>query len=292
MKKTVSGIIIFLLIVSFFPYKAFSQKELLIGLIPEENIFNQMDKYRPLAAYISSRLGMNVRLTILSRYGDIIDRFTTRRMDGAFFSAMTGVLAVEKLGVEPVVRPVKLDGTTSIRSYIFVRKDSGIKTVSDMKDKKMAFVDRATVSYLFAIAFFREKRVMNIDHYFKEYYFTGSHDSAIYSVLDNRADIGAAESKVYKRMIEKDPSIKDELYIIAESGDFPDTTLCLRKDLPAEIKTRIKTILLTMDRDAEGKEVLRKFEASKFIEADKKDFLDFFDLANKAGVNIKNYIYK
>ena len=93
-------------------------------------------------------------------------------------------------------------------------------------------------------------------------------------------------------MIEKDPSIKDELYIIAESGDFPDTTLCLRKDLPAEIKTRIKTILLTMDRDAEGKEVLKKFEASKFIEADKKDFLDFFDLAKKAGINIKNYIYK
>ena len=292
MKKTVSGIIIFLLIFSFLPYKAFSQEELLIGLIPEENIFNQMDKYRPLAAYLSSRLGMNVRLTILSRYGDIIDRFTTRKMDGAFFSAMTGALAVEKLGVEPVARPVNLDGTTSIKSYIFVRKDSGIKTVPDMKDKRMAFVDRATVSYLFAIAFLREKRVINIDNYFKEYYFTGSHDSAIYSVLDNRADIGAAESKVYKRMIGKDPSIKDELNILAESGDFPDTTLCLRKGLPAEIKTRIKTILLTMDRDAEGEELLRKFEASKFIEADKKDFLNFFDLANKAGINIKNYIYK
>jgi phosphonate transport system substrate-binding protein len=292
MKKKVSGIIIFLLIISFLPCKASSEKELLIGLIPEENIFNQMDKYRPLAAYVSSRLGMNVRLTILSRYGDIIDRFTTRKMDGAFFSAMTGVLAVEKLGVEPVARPVNLDGMTSIKSYIFVRKDSGINTVPDMKDKKMAFVDRATVSYLFAVAFLREKRVMNIDHYLKEYYFTGSHDSAIYSVLDNRADIGAAESKVYKRMIKKDPSIKDELNILAESGDFPDTTLCLRKDLPAEIKTRIKTILLTMDRDAEGKEVLKKFEALKFIEADKKDFLDFFDLAKKAGINIKNYIYK
>lgn len=292
MKKTVSGIIILLLIISFLPCKASSREELLIGLIPEENIFNQMDKYRPLAAYLSSRLGMNVRLTILSRYGDIIDRFTTRKMDGAFFSAMTGVLAVEKLGVEPVVRPVNLDGTTSIKSYIFVRKDSGIKAVPDMKDKRMAFVDRATVSYLFAVAFFREKRVMNIDNYFKEYYFTGSHDSAVYSVLDNRADIGAAESKVYKRMIKKDPSIQEELNILAESGDFPDTTLCLSKDLPPEIKTRIKSILLTMDRDAEGKEVLKKFEASKFIEANKKDFFNFFDLANKAGINIRNYMYK
>ena len=292
MKKRVSGIIIFLLIISFLPFKAASQEDLLIGLIPEENIFKQMDRHRPLAAYLSSRLGMNVRLTILSRYEDIIDRFATRKMDGAFFSALTGVLAAEKLGVEPVARPVNLDGMTSIKSYIFVRKDSGIKKVPDMKGKRMAFVDRATVSYLFAVAFFGEKGVMNIDNYFKEYYFTGSHDSAIYSVLDNRADIGAAESKVYKRMIEKDPSIKDELIIIAESGNFPDITLCLRKDLPVEIKTKIKSILLSMDRDAEGIEVLKKLEASKFIEADKKDFLHFFDLANKAGMNIKSYIYK
>jgi hypothetical protein len=84
-------IIILLLVMSLYFYCG-----QLIGLIPEENIFKQMDRHRPLAAYLSSRLGMNVRLTILSRYGDIIDRFETRNMDGAFFSALTGVLAVEK----------------------------------------------------------------------------------------------------------------------------------------------------------------------------------------------------
>lgn len=288
-----SRLLIILVITLFVPSKALSQDEMLIGLIPEENIFNQMERYRPLADYLSGKIGVKVKLTILSRYGSIIDSFVTRKMDGAFFGIFTGVLAMEKLGVEPVARPLNLDGKSTVNSYIFVRKDSGIKTAKDMKGKRIVFVDKLTATgYLFAIAFLREKGVQDIDKYFGEYFFTGSHGSAVYSVLDNRADIGSAKSKVFNRMVEKDPAIKDELNIIAKSDEFPDTTLCIRKDLPAEIKTRIKQALLNMDRDPGGNEILKKFGALKFIDANKKDFQPFFELAKKAGINIKNYRYK
>lgn len=288
-----SRLFIILVITLFVPSRALSQDEMLIGLIPEENIFNQMERYRPLADYLTGKIGVKVKLTILSRYGSIIDSFVTRKMDGAFFGIFTGVLAMEKLGVEPVARPLNLDGKSTVNSYIFVRKDSGIKTVKDMRGKRIVFVDKLTATgYLFAIAFLREKGVQDIDKYFGEYFFTGSHGSAVYSVLDNRADIGSVKSKVFNRMVEKDPAIKDDLNIIAKSDEFPDTTLCIRKDLPAEIKTRIKQALLNMDRDPGGNEILKKFGALKFIDADKKDFQPFFELAKKAGINIKNYRYK
>ena len=288
-----SRLFVILVITLFVPSKALSQNEMLIGLIPEENIFNQMERYRPLADYLSGKIGVKVKLTILSRYGSIVDSFVTRKMDGAFFGIFTGVLAMEKLGVEPVARPLNLDGKSTVNSYIFVKKDSGIKTVKDMRGKRIVFVDKLTATgYLFAIAFLREKGVQDIDKYFGEYFFTGSHGSAVYSVLDNRADIGSAKSKVFNRMVEKDPAIKDELNIIAKSDEFPDTTLCIRKDFPAEIKTKIKQVLLNMDRDPEGNEILKKFGALKFIDADKKDFQPFFELAKKAGINIKNYRYK
>lgn len=288
-----SRLFVILVITLFVPSKALSQNEMLIGLIPEENIFNQMERYRPLADYLSGKIGVKVKLTILSRYGSIVDSFVTRKMDGAFFGIFTGVLAMEKLGVEPVARPLNLDGKSTVNSYIFVKKDSGIKTVKDMRGKRIVFVDKLTATgYLFAIAFLREKGVQDIDKYFGEYFFTGSHGSAVYSVLDNRADIGSAKSKVFNRMVEKDPAIKDELNIIAKSDEFPDTTLCIRKDLPSEIKTKIKQVLLNMDRDPEGNEILKKFGALKFIDADKKDFQPFFELAKKAGINIKNYRYK
>lgn len=267
-----------------------SQQEILIGLIPEQNIFKQMDRYKPLASYLSEKAGVKIKLTILSRYGDIVERFMSRGMDGAFFDALTGAMAITKLKVEPIARPVNLDQTSTVRGYIFVRDDSKIKTVKDMRGKKVAFVDRATATgYLFAVAYLHEHGIADINEYFGEYFFTGSHDSAIYSVLDSRADIGSAQNTIFNILISKDPTIKKELRIIAQSDEYPETTLCLRKNIASDVKNRITDILLNMNRDAIGKEVLKKFGASNFIKAEMKDFDPIFDLAKRAGVDIKEY---
>lgn len=291
--KSLSAAIIFI-IIFLTPLNTFCQNEILIGLIPEENIFRQMDRYRPLAEYLSKKLGIKVKLTIISKYGDIIDNFAARKMDGAFFDAFTAVIAMDKLTVEPVARPITIDiASSNVKSYIIARKDSGIKSVRDMKNKRWAFVDKASVTgYLFAIAYLKANGIKDIDRYFKEFYFTGSHDSAIYSVLDYRADIGTVKSKIYKRMVDKNPILKNELLVIAESGEFPDITLCLRGDMPKNIKLGIKNILLKMDRDPEGREVLNTYGALSFSETTKDDFLSVIKLINQAGIDIKKYKYK
>ena len=292
MRLSVACAIVLALMVSW-PPKAASENEILIGLIPEENIFNQMDRHRPLAAYLSKKIGVSVRFTILSRYGDVMDRFASRKMDGAFFGVFTGVLAMEKINAEPVARPVNLDGSSTVQSYIFVRNNSGIRDVQDMEGKRIVFVDRATVTgYLYALSYLRDHGVVNLNTYFKDVSFTGSHGSTIYAVLDGRADVGTVRSKIYQMLTAKDHTIKEELAIIARSQEFPDTTLFLRKDLPQHIRSQIKAALFGMDRDPEGVEVLKKLEARKFIEAKKEDFDPFYDIARKAGISLKTYKYK
>ncbi|KAF0143798.1 MAG: phosphonate transport system substrate-binding protein [Nitrospirae bacterium] len=272
------------------PFKVFAQEEILIGLIPEQNIFRQMERYRPLASYLSEKAGVKIKLTILSRYGDIVERFVSRSLDGAFFDSLTGAMAITRMGVEPMARPVNLDGKSTVRSYIFVRTDSKINSVTDMKGKKVVFVDRATATgYLFAVAFLHENSIRDINRYFNEYFFTGSHDSAIYSVLDNRADIGSAQDTIFNILASKDPTIKRELRIIAQSEELPETTLCLRKSISPKIKTSITDILLHMNEDPAGKEILKKFGAVKFIRAEAGDFNSVFNLARRAQINIKEY---
>jgi len=280
-------------VVMIWPLKAFCESEILVGLIPEENIFNQMERHRPLAAYLSRKLGSSVRFTILSRYGDVMDRFMSRKMDGAFFGVFTGVLAIDRIDAEPIARPVNLDGSATVQSYIFVRNDSGIRKVEDMRGKRITFVDRATVTgYLYALAYLRENGITNPEAFFKDISFTGSHGSTIYSVLDGRADIGTVKSKIFQKLVAKDPTIKEELTIIARSRELPDTTLFLRKDLPQSLRSRIKAVLLGMEKDPEGTEVLKKFEAQRFIEAKKEDFVAFYDIARDAGISVKTYKYK
>jgi phosphonate transport system substrate-binding protein len=106
--------------------------ELTIGLIPTQNVFKQMERYKPLGEYLPQRTGVDVRFTILSRYGNIIERFTQESLGGAFRGRFPGALAIEKLGVEPIARPVWRDGTSTYWGYIFVEKDSGIRGVEDM----------------------------------------------------------------------------------------------------------------------------------------------------------------
>jgi phosphonate transport system substrate-binding protein len=271
-------IILALVLAAFmaWPLKASCADEILIGLIPEENIFNQMARHRPLAAYLSKKIGTKVRFTILSRFG-----------------VFTSVLAMDKIDAEPIARTVNLNGSASVQSYVFVRKDSGISGVQDMKGKRIAFVDRATVTgYLFALSYLREKGVGEPEAYFRDVSFTGSHGSTIYSVLDGRADIGTAKSKIFEMLVAKDHTIKEELAIIAKSREFPENTLFLRKDFSPTVRAQIKAALLGMNSDPEGKEVLKKLEAQMFLEAKKDDFLPFYEVARKAGINVKTYRYK
>lgn len=272
---------------------ASAEKEILIGLIPEDNIFTQMDRHRPLAEYLTKKLGQKVRFTILSRYGDVLDRFRSRKMDGAFFGVFTGVLALEQLDAEPIVHPVSTDGNSAVQSYIFVRKDSKIGDLAGMKGKRIAFVDKATVTgYLYALSYIRQHGIKDIQAYFKDVSFTGSHGSTVYAVLDGRADIGTAKSKIFNKLLKKDPGIKEELKVIAKSREFPDSTLFLRKDLPSAVRSRIRTILIEMNRDAEGQEVLKILESQMFIEARKSDFNAFYEIAEKAGITVKSYKYR
>ncbi|MEW6108022.1 MAG: phosphate/phosphite/phosphonate ABC transporter substrate-binding protein [Nitrospirota bacterium] len=291
-----SKIIIIMAFILLIPMTAFSQpqqKEILIGLIPELNVFKQMERFKPLAEYLTKKTGVKVNITILSRYGNIIDRFVSEKMDGAFFGSFTGAMAIEKLGVVPLARPMNLDGSTQYWGYIFVRKDSRIRTVGDMKGKKMAFVEKATTAgYVFPIAYLKEHGVNDINRFFSEYFFAGSHDAAVYAVLDKKADIGAAKHSVYDRVRKVEPRVDKELIILSESAKVPSNGLCVRKGLDDGIKKKLKEALLNLDKTPEGRIVLEKFGGIKFIETTVTDYMPVFDIAKKAGIDIKEYVYK
>jgi phosphonate transport system substrate-binding protein len=91
--------------------------ELNIGLIPEQNVFSQFRRYMPLGEYIEKKTGIKIKFTILSKYGNIIEHFYLEKLDGAFWGSFTGAMAIQKLEIQPIARPVNRDGTSSYRGY-------------------------------------------------------------------------------------------------------------------------------------------------------------------------------
>lgn len=273
--------------------KAFGQQELLVGLIPEQNIFRQRERYLVLRKYLLDRVGITVNFTSLSRYGNIIERFTAEKMDAAFFGSFTYALARRQLGVEPLVRPVNLDGTSTYHGYIFVRKDSGIRSTNDMKGKRFAFVEQATTAgYVFPLAYFKASNIPDPQRHLGQSFFAGSHDAAILAVLNREADIGAAKNTIFDQLAGENPRIEQELIILATSGVVPQNCLAVRKDLDPVLKAELKQALLEMDKTPEGAEALRKFGARGFVETTDRDYAYLYTLTAQVGIDLNTYHYK
>ena len=269
-----------------------SQKTFLIGLIPERNIFNQIERYEPLASYLSEKTGLDVQLRILTRYGNIIDNFVALGLDGAFFGSFTYALAHAKLGVEPIARPESINGISMYHGKIFVRNDSMIKSKEDMRGKTFAFVDKATTAgHLLPLHFFVENGIVNHKTFFKETYFAGTHEDAIYDVLNKRADIGAAKNTVYFELAKKNSRITKELTIIKRSPEVPSNGLAVRKDLDASIKNTLKNLLLNIHNDPKGQNILTKLNARKFIETGDHDYKGVYDYIEAIDLDLNNYDY-
>ena len=64
----------FAALISQAPETDILKKELVIGLLPEMNIFKKRERFELLAPFLSKHMGLEVKLTMLS-YGNIIEKF-------------------------------------------------------------------------------------------------------------------------------------------------------------------------------------------------------------------------
>jgi phosphonate transport system substrate-binding protein len=263
-----------------------------IGLITEHDIFSQKKRFAPLIDYLGRKTNAHMELKILSRYGNIIDNFSSNELDAAFFGSFTGALAIRKLAVQPLARPEHMDGTSTYYGMIFVRRDSGISSAGDMRGKRFAFVDKATTAgWLLPMHYFRENGITDYRAFFRETYFTGTHEDAVYDVLRGLADIGTAKNTVFERLAASDDTIRQELRILATSPVVPANALAVRKDLDEELKLKLKNTLLLMDRDPEGQKILKDFGVRRFIATTADDYGPVFDYAGRIGLDLMHYDY-
>jgi phosphonate transport system substrate-binding protein len=161
-----------------------------------------------------------------------------------------------------------------------------------MKGKIFAFVDEATTAgHLLPLAFFKENGIDNYRTYFKETYFAGTHENAVYDVLDKRADIGSAKNTVYDYLTKSDKRIKEELIVLKRSPDVPQNSLAVRRELDKTLKNHLKTCLLDMHNNTDGQAVLKAFGAIKFIETIDSDYIGVYQYANEIGLDLSTYDY-
>ena len=274
--------------------KKIRETSFIIAILPEQNVFEQKKKYKPLTEFLSEKLDVNVKIKLLDSYGSIYDEIRNKTIDAAFFGSLNYVLTKAKTEIEPIARAVEKNGVSNYRGLIFTRKDKGITSdLMTWKNKKIALVHEVTTAgYIFPAWYLKKNGIQHFEQNFSKIVFYGSHDAAIMSVFKGDAEIGAAKDLIFEKLLSENPAMKDDLIILASSIKVPSNSLCVRSDLDDKFKQSLKKILLSLHTMQDGKHALEALNAVKFKETKDEEYDLLRKMTEEIGININTYSFR
>ncbi|GAB4342926.1 MAG: hypothetical protein Kow0099_20940 [Candidatus Abyssubacteria bacterium] len=290
--------------------------EIVIGIVPEQNVMVQNQRYQPLVEYLSHRLGerFSVRLKLFSSYIETCRALAEGDINAAFLGSFA--YATVHNFVDVLARP-DYSGISTYRGIIFVRADSGIQDLDDMKGKRLVLGGSTTTAgYVFPLYFFKKHGITDFRTYFSEATFVGTHEDAILAVLHNKADVGTAKDLIYLMLANENPVLNSSLKIIAQSPPVPSNAFVVRRNLslpcfdchrarveqseltgeatPASrlnISSTILQYLLDMSKDPEGRQALAALgNAKQFLPTHDSDYSELYKMLEEIGVNPEEFL--
>jgi phosphonate transport system substrate-binding protein len=258
--------------------------KLTIGLIPERNVFEQRARYRPLCAYLSKRLDIRVELRSLPHYQAVVEEMRQERLDGAFFGSYSYVLAHETAGASIIARPEWKKSNSHYRGLLFASTRVAETDVASMKGLRLALVSRQTTAgHLFPVQYFRREGVRDLAKHFKQVFYAGSHDAAVWAVVKGQADVGACKDTVFRSLVASHPKLEGQLKVVAQSAAVPSNGLGVSRRVDPSVQDKLRQILLRMHEDEVGRAVLDRFGAKAFIKTTDADYWPVYEMAREIG---------
>ena len=219
-------------------------------------------------------VGVPVRVTVASDYAAVIEALRNRTADLAFVHPAGYVLANREAKATIVARNL-WHGKATFTSRIFVRKESGIKAVEDLRGKTIAFVDPASSSgYIYPMVLLMQRGLVkgrDPKSFFREVVFSGSHDASMQALLNGHVDAIATFDMAREQYL-KDPAQREKLVWVAETPAIPEAGIAAREGLEPALLNRVRASLLQMRGPAYAAVLKRIYDIDGFETAEDKDY--------------------
>ena len=205
-----------------------------------ENVFDEFMQH------LSKVTGKRVRWFPAESYAAQVEALRSGRLHIAGVATGPTPYAVNLAGFEPLVSMVRPDGGIGYTLQLITHKDSPIKSVADLKGKKVAHVSPSSNSGdLAPRALFTSQGVTPGKDY--EVIFSGKHDNSVMGVVNKDYDAAPVASTVVERMQARGMFKAGDLRVVYESAPFPRTAFGVPHNLAPELKAKIKEAFLTFD---------------------------------------------
>jgi phosphonate transport system substrate-binding protein len=213
-----------------------------------------INKFSPLAAYLSKKSGRPVEVKVSKSYQSHIKRVGEGQMDLAYMGPASYVKMTHTYGKKTVLACLEVNGSPFFHGMIIALENSAIKTLQDLQDKRFAFGDpNSTMSHLVPRYMLWQAGIDLED--LKKYEFLGSHNNVALGVLGGYYDAGGVKEGVFYKyqkrglkMLAKSPPIAEHVFVA--SKNLPESTVnTLRQSL---VNLKDKAILSSIKKSVTG----------------------------------------
>ena len=256
-----------------------------LAFIPQENPDKLLGDIEAITGWLAEEIGVPVEGFVTIDHAAAVEALRNGDADISFMGALPFVLAEAEIGAVPLLSEVYRDAP-SYTGRIFVRRDSGIGALADLRGRDIAFADPISESgYLYPLAEFVEARLIDgpgaAEAFFGRVFFAGGYQQAMQAMAEGLVD--AAGASQYADLL-LTPQQQAEVTWIAESPPIPSHVVIARPGLDAEVQDRFTNAMLRLN-EPENRDKLRYlYGPDGYVRADPAAYDGVRDMARRYGL--------
>jgi len=235
-------------------------KQLVMAVTPS-NIPTELFKAsEAFAAELGKKVGVPVKVYMPTDYLGVVEALRNKTADMAFVHPAGYVFSNREAKAQIVAVDV-WHGKTSYTSRIFVRKDSGITRLDELRGRTIAFVDPGSTSgYVYPMILLMKKGLVkgrDPKTFFKDAMFAGTHEAALLALLNGSVDAVASFDLAPEQYLKETARI-DKLTYVAETDPIPEAGMCVREGLDPGLVKKLTESLMAFNAP-EYRPILKDF---------------------------------
>lgn len=270
----------------------YKPEELTIQFVPSQNADTLEAKAKPLEKLLSDELDIPVKVSVSTNYNTIVEAMKSKKVDVGFLPPTAYTLAHDQKAADVLLQAqrygVKEDGSNSdelvdeYKSQFIVKKGSDIKSLKDMKGKKIALQDvSSTAGYTYPVAELLDAGIdpmndMDITN-------VKGHDQAIIALLNGDVDV-AVTFQDARNIVKKDqPNIFKDTEIVKLTEPIPNDTISVRSDMDNKWRDKLKKAFKDIAKTKKGHDIVSEVYSHEGY-VDSKD--SKFDIVREYGKKV------
>ncbi len=192
--------------------------ELKFGIQSSRGAIKTLKRWKQTQMYLEKELGSKVTIVPLNP-AKTMKAVKAGKVDMMLSNPVIAVTLMESLEYKPLLTMSKKSGPR-FGGVIFVRKDSGIKSVNDLKGKNvMAYkFKRSAAAYVFQVKHLKDKGI-DAHKDFKSFRQAKKQDDIVLAVKGKLVDVGFVKTGLLEGMAKEGRINLDDFYIIDQVKD-------------------------------------------------------------------------